>query len=301
MNWMKIDGDYLTKPKYLVAMAKIGCDDYAFNAAFTTMIRIIDKHADQIDGDPHAYFPGMTLDDIDGIARLKGFAASVGFFVETPEGVTVIDYSIENGPNAKARFAGAIRTQKHRAKARYGPPDEETGPVTPVTPTVTPVTGSATKQKNRSRKEDTPEHTKRVREENPHVIEELPNDWIAAIEAVFGRNMMTNDHVAFQKWRATNTGRTMKGPDGIPVGFDTLAIAAFRVAGQNIKTAHSAKSLVKYAQTVVDGSITNGLMPGEGPNGTNGKHKATAAQDRRAAQAAREHEEPDGDVPSFVF
>ena len=119
MRWIKIDVTTPNKPAIVRAAAECGTTkDAAFAAFFRLFCWLDEQTADgRIETD---------RDEVDAVARLPGFAASLersGWLVFEGTSMTVVNWGEHNGQSAKRRCMDAVRKAASRNR-----------PATPPTP-----------------------------------------------------------------------------------------------------------------------------------------------------------------------
>ena len=114
MRWIKIDVTTPNKPAIVRAAAECGATkDAAFAAFFRLFCWLDEQTADgRIETD---------RDEVDAVARLPGFAASLersGWLVFEGTSMTVVNWCEHNGQSAKRRCMQAARMAESRTRAR---------------------------------------------------------------------------------------------------------------------------------------------------------------------------------------
>lgn len=124
-GWIKMGVGLRRHPKVVRMASALKADKLRVVGALHAVWCVFDEHSD--DGHLECY----TLDAMDSEIGWKGFSAamqSVGWLIETPDGVDAPDYEEHNGASAKRRVMEASRKGKARkASASHAyirpPPD----------------------------------------------------------------------------------------------------------------------------------------------------------------------------------
>jgi len=115
-HWIKVEFTTPDKPE-IIAAARI-CGTSRTNAflAFFRLWAYFDAHT------ATGFLPGLVLEDLDDIAKLRGFGqamANVGWISATDQGISIANWEIHNGESAKKRALNQRRMQRVRAKERW--------------------------------------------------------------------------------------------------------------------------------------------------------------------------------------
>lgn len=115
-HWIKIEFTTPDKPE-LISAARI-CDTSRANAflAFFRLWSYFDVHT------ATGFLPGLVPEDLDDIAKLKGFGqamANIGWISANAQGISIANWEIHNGESAKKRALNQRRMQRVRARERW--------------------------------------------------------------------------------------------------------------------------------------------------------------------------------------
>jgi hypothetical protein len=114
-DWIKMRCNLWDDPRVSRICDTVGKSEAAVVGALYWLWITCDQHSE--DG----ALPGYTLARIDRKVDIKGFAAataSVGWLVETDEGISIPRFEEHNGCSAKARALTARRVSRHKKKGK---------------------------------------------------------------------------------------------------------------------------------------------------------------------------------------
>lgn len=114
-DWIKMRMDLQTHPKIVRILSATKSDKFRVIGGLHSVWCVFDTHSE--DGT----LKGYTLQTMDHIIGWPGFSAavsSVGWLIETPEGLVMPDFEEHNGASAKRRSEDTKRKRKIRMSAK---------------------------------------------------------------------------------------------------------------------------------------------------------------------------------------
>ena len=113
-DWIKMRTDLSTSPKVVRISSALRADRFRTVGALHAVWCLFDAHS--LDGKLEGYNLG-TVDDLIGFSGFAEAMASVGWLVESPEGIELPRFDDHNGSSAKRRAMEADRKRKGRLSA----------------------------------------------------------------------------------------------------------------------------------------------------------------------------------------
>ncbi len=113
-DWIKMRTDLSTSPKVVRISSALRADRFRTVGALHAVWCLFDAHS--LDGKLEGYNLG-TVDDLIGFSGFAEAMASVGWLVESPEGIELPRFDDHNGSSAKRRAIEADRKRKGRLSA----------------------------------------------------------------------------------------------------------------------------------------------------------------------------------------
>lgn len=115
-HWIKVEITTPDKPEIVAAARICGTTEEAAFTAFFRLWVYFDSHT------ATGFLPGITIDDLDKRAGLKGFGRAmeqVGWIVQDARGISITNWNRHNGDSAKSRALNQKRMQRNRAKGQW--------------------------------------------------------------------------------------------------------------------------------------------------------------------------------------
>ncbi len=115
-HWIKIEVVTPDKPEIRAAARICGKTMPEAFCAFFRLWAYFDAHT------ATGFLPGLVLEDLDDIAKLRGFGqamANVGWISADSSGISISNWDRHNGQSAKKRAMDQKRKQRERARRRW--------------------------------------------------------------------------------------------------------------------------------------------------------------------------------------